>query len=374
MMGEGSLFLRSADHRWVAQVSHGSGPNRRVVRRVARTRAEAKRLLDDLLLSVPGGRVDPKMTVGTYLRSWLEGAGRDVLKPSTWTTYEIAVRRHLLPSLEGVPLSRLRPEHVEAMLAGIAASPKGRRNILNVLSRILAVAERRGLIARNPVALVERPRLPRLNRAALTVVQARTLLDLIRGDRLEVLYLVTLLCGLRQAEVLGLRWEDIDLETGVLHVVYTLDRRGGEYVLDDPKTKSSRRTIVLPAFAVERLREHRRTQLAERIAAGTPSEEGLVFLTPSGRPINQGWLTKRWRVLSRSGGLDLRFHDLRHGQASLLVALGVHPRVVAERLGHASSVMSMDRYAHVARGQDVEAARLLDEALRPAVSAEASAE
>lgn len=244
-------------------------------------------------------------------------------------------------------------------------SPKGRRNVLNVLSRILAVAERRGAIRRNPCSLVERPRLPREERPAMTPDQARALLEAVRGDRLEALYAVTIACGLRQAEVLGLRWEDVDLDGRSLRIVYTLDRRDGRYVLDDPKTRSSRRTVALPPFAVDALRAHRGRQLAERMAAGVPTEDGMVFVSPAGRPINAGWLTHHWARITEAAGMRMRFHDLRHAQASLLVALGVHPKEIAARLGHASAQMSLDRYAHVGRPEDEDAADRLERALRP---------
>jgi integrase len=165
------------------------------------------------------------------------------------------------------------------------------------------------------------------------------------------------------AELLGLTWADVDRTSGTISVRHALVRHRGRYVLDEPKTRRSMRTIVLPSFAREALEEHRRRQLEERLAAGAPTEDGLVFVSPAGRPINGGWLSHRWRKLAAAAGLDLRFHDLRHGQASLLVALGVHPRVVAERLGHATTRMAMDRYAHVDLALDREAAERLDAAL-----------
>jgi integrase len=364
-VGTGSVFRRKSDGRWIAQVSSGPRDNRVTKRRVATSKGEATRLL--AALQVDAGIVgsDPTMTVGAYLVRWLGSAGKSVLRPSTLRTYEIAVRLHIAPAVGHLRLTALRPAHVEAMLAGMAEmDPKGRRNVLNVLSRILAVAERRGEITRNPASLVERPRVPRADRAALTVEHARRLLDAVRGDRLEALYLLTLVSGLRQAEVLGLRWQDVDLEAGSLRVAVTLRRVDGEYVTDEPKTRSSRRTVALPPFAIDALREHRRAQLVERLASGMETADGFVFVAPTGRPINGGWLSHRWAAISKAAGLPIRFHDLRHGQATLLVALGVHPRVVSERLGHASSRVSMDVYSHVERQQDRDAATLLDGALR----------
>jgi len=225
---------------------------------------------------------------------------------------------------------------------------------------VLDVAERRGLVRRNVVRLVEPPRLNRPAAPdALTVGAAREILAKVRGDRLEALFVVTLAAGLRQAEVLGLRWSEVDLDASTLRISASLDRVAGRYVLTDPKTPKSERTVALPAFAVAALREHRRRQLEARLAAGEATAEGLVFVSPAGRPINGGWLSHRWPRF----GLSLTFHDLRHGQSSLLVALGVHPKIIAERLGHTTIAESMDRYAHVARASDVEAAERLQDAL-----------
>lgn len=371
-MRTGSIFRRKADKRWIAQVSSGSRSDRTVRRRVARTRAAAEELLVEL--RADAGIVDPRVTTGEYLRGWLVTAGRSV-KPSTLQTYEIAVRLQLLPSLAAIRLSQLGPAHVEALMRNLDASmqPKGARNVLGVLSRALTVAERQGLVRRNVARLVDPPRVERVELPALRPEDVRKILAAVAGDpaadppvprdRLEALYVLALATGLRQAELLGLRWEDVDRDAGTIHVQYALERQAGRYELVEPKTRRSRRTIALPAFAVDALGRHRTAQLAERLAAGVETEDGLVFVTPSGRPVNGGWLSHHWPKIAKAAGVTVTFHGLRHGQASLLVALGVHPRVIAERLGHATVAMAMDRYAHVGAESDREAARLLDAAV-----------
>jgi integrase len=313
--------------------------------------------------------------------------GARTLKASTLETYAIAVKRQLVPHVGSIELRALKPEHVERMIAALSAtmSPKGIRNALSVLGRVLDVAERRGLVRRNVVRLVDPPRLVRREREALDVAAAKRILAAVAGDplalppvpgdRLEALWILTLACGLRQAEVLGLRWRDVDLDAGSLRVEVVLDRQldpakahlpprqRNRYVLTEPKTSTSRRTIALPPFVVAALRAHKRRQAEERVGAGEETEEGLVFVSPAGRPLSAGWITHRWRAISRAAGLDLTFHGLRRGQATLLVAMGVHPKVVSERLGHATVAMTMDVYAGVARASDQAAAALLEEAL-----------
>jgi integrase len=361
-MGSGSIFRRKADGRWIAQVSEGSRSSRCVRRKVARSRAEAKEHLAELLDEY--GVKTSRTTVGDWLRSWLTGASRS-LKASTVQTYEIAIRRQIVPSIGHVQLGRLTPSHVERLLGELALtmSPKGARNVLAVLARALTVAERQGLVHRNVARLVDRPRVARREVAALTVDDVRRILATVAGERLEALYVMALATGLRQAELLGLRWTDWDREAGTIRVAYALARIDGRYQLVEPKTRRSRRTVALPRFAAEALSRHRAAQVAERLAAGQGTEDGLIFVTREGRPLNAGTITHRWPTIARRAGVDCTFHGLRHGQASLLVALGLHPRVIAERLGHATTAMSMDVYAHVSAASDREAARLLDEAI-----------
>jgi integrase len=357
--GTGGLFKRKADGLWVAQVSHGPRGHRTVRRKYAQSKAEAKRLLDELRgeFAVAGSST----TTGEYLRSWLRANER--LRPSTRRTYTSMIERHLVPTIGAVRLGALAPDHVERMLAKLPLAPKGRRNVLSLLARVLAVAERRGLVGRNAAHLVDAPRVVMAERSALSVTDAKRILAAVHGDRLEALYVLALTTGLRMGELLGLAWSDWNRETATLEVRHALVRVGGKYRLDEPKTRSSVRAITLPAFAATALEEHRRRQLEERIAAGSPTADGLIFVSPAGRPISAGWLSHHWRKVADPLGLDLRFHDLRHGQASLLVALGVHPRVAAERLGHATIRQTMERYAHVDLALDREAAGKLDEAL-----------
>lgn len=361
MPGEGSTYRR-ADGLWVAQISQGPRTERRLVRRYAHSKSEAQAKL--AVLRLESGHVDRRTTVGAYLRAWLEGPGRTVLKASTWETYELTIRRQLEPAFRGISLAALTPEHVEAMVAQLARTmtPKGIRNVLSVLGRILAVAERRGQIARNPARFVEPPRITKRRGRPMTAEEGRRIRAAVVGDRLEALYVVTLAAGLRQAEVLGLRWEDVDTEAGTIRIAGSLDRVGGQYVMVETKTDVVA-TLALPEFAIAALRDHRARQLEERVAAGVPTRDGLVFVSPQGRPINGGWLSHRWRVISRAAGIDRTFHELRHGHTDILIDRKVHPKVISERDRHSTITQTMDRYGHVTSEQDRLAAQELQEAL-----------
>lgn len=357
----GSRYRRQ-DGRWVAAISSGPRGNRTTVSRYAKTRKEADLLLDELRRLVRPVTGSGRMTVGAYLRSWLESAGRRSLKASTWRTYDVALRLHIDPAIGHVTLARLTAEHVDTMLAGIDLEPKGQRNVLGFLGRVLDVAEKRGHVLRNAARLVEPPRVVREEQPVLSPADAKQILAAVRGDRLEALWVAALGTGLRQGELLGLRWQDVDLDAGTLTVTYALVRSGGRYELDEPKTRSSRRAFALPGFVVVALREHRRRQLAERVAVGSPTDDGLVFVSPVGRPLNGGWVSHRWRIIATAAGVDATFHGLRSTNATIMSDRGVPEHVRMARLGHTTTGMAR-RYAHATETPDRAAAQALDEAL-----------
>jgi len=192
-----------------------------------------------------------------------------------------------------------------------------------------------------------------------TPEEARRLLDAARGDRLEALYSVALALGLRQGEALGLKWSDIDLEAGILRVRRAAQRiphQGTQLV--EPKTVRSRRTLVTPPVVVSALRAHRSRQIVERLAAGENwAELDLVFASQLGTLADGPNVTHRFhRLLKKAGLPPMRFHDLRHACASLLLVQGVHPRVVMETLGHSQISLTMNTYSHVLPALQREAA------------------
>jgi integrase len=233
-----------------------------------------------------------------------------------------------------------------------------------VLRRALQQARMDELISRNVAALVQPPKLPRREWQYLTPDQARQLLDAVRGDRLYAVYAVAVAVGLRRGEVLGLRWQDIDLEEGVLYVRRSLQRLGGELVLGDTKTDKSYRRVPLPRICVESLREHHERQDKERVEAPVWLDEwNLVFMTKHGTPIEPRNLLRHFQAQCEKLGLPkLRFHDLRHTCASLLLAQGVDLPIVKETLGHAAIQTTM-LYTHVAPILQRKAADRMDDLL-----------
>jgi integrase len=377
--GMGSVYQRKSDRRWVAAISVGPRGKRTTIVRYARSKAkkegkaEAQQLLDDLRKLARPVAGSGRTTVGQYLRSWLESAGRRSLKASTWRTYDVALRLHIDPAIGHVTLARLTAEHVDTMLAGMDLEPKGQRNVLGFLGRVLDVALDRGHVLRNAARLVDLPRAFRAEPITLGPTEARAIMaavaphvdeagNVVPGDRLEALWVAALGTGLRQGELLGLRWADVDLDDASLTVTYALVRTDGAYALDEPKTARSRRALALPAFVVAALREHRRRQVAERLAAGEATADGLVFVSPAGRPLNGGWVSHRWRVIAAAAGVDVTFHGLRHTNATILRDRGIPEDVRMSRLGHTTTGMAR-RYAHATEAPERAAAAALDEAL-----------
>jgi integrase len=359
----GTRYRRKSDGRWVAAISIGPRGRRTTLTRYAKTRREADLLLDELRRLARPAPLSGRMTVGRFLRSWLDGDGRRSLKPGTWRTYDVALRLHIEPAIGGVTLHRLTADHVDAMLMGLELESKGQRNVLGVLSRILDVAIARGLVLRNAARLVSAPRVVVAETPLLEPDQVAPFLDAIRGDRLEALWLMAFGTGMRQAELLGLRWQDVDLDTGQATVRYALSRVDGHYVLDEPKTKRSKRPMHLPSVVVDALRDHQARQKAERIAAGVPTIAGLVFVSPVGRPLNGGWVSHRWRAIAQGAGLSVTFHGLRHTHSTILSDRGIAEDVRMRRLGHATTDMAR-RYAHATDAPDVAAAEVMDAVLR----------
>lgn len=312
---------------------------------------------------------DERMTTGQYLERWLTDAVKPNVRPSTAETYATYTRGHLIPSLGRITLTRLGPQDVQRLINAKLREGLSARTVLHlraILRRALAQAMRWELLTRNVAALVDPPRVTREEIRPLTPEQARTFLREIHGDRLEALYAVAIACGLRQGEALALMWERVNLDDGTLAVAKTLIRVDGKLQLGEPKTARSRRTIMLPRVAIDALRAQRVRQLEERLLAGSRwADSDLVFTSTIGTPLDRHNVTRQFqRLLARVGLPRQRFHDLRHGCASLLFAQGLTAKDVMEVLGHSQISTTADLYGHMFDERRREIADRMDLALR----------
>lgn len=379
---------------WTVRYDRGpdpeTGDRRQASRGGFRTRKEAEAELTRLLRERDlGTDLDPtRLTVGEYLTHWLESDARHRVRPTTATNYRRIIQRDLAPTLGALPLTKLQPAHVSALHArlrerGLAASTIGLAHA--VLRAALRQAVRWQLVPRNVCDAVAPPRATRTEQTAWDTATAARFQALVVDDPDAALWLTALKTGLRRGELLALRWADLDLDAGRLTVRRTFVPTSGGGLVEQPPKGGRPRVLDLAPTHVTLLREHRRRQLAQRLAVGSAwQDHDLVFCLPpggdpthdpGGRPYSLTTFGQRWRLLvARLGLPPIRPHDLRHTNATLLLEAGVHPKVVQERLGHASVTLTLDRYSHVTPTLGQAAARLLDTRLAESPTADEEAD
>ena len=360
---EGSIFQRK-DGLWAALVDLGySGGKRRRKALYGRTRRDVQQKLAATQRAVEKGLPVPseRQTLGQFLARWLEAVARPGLRPTTFTRYRELLTLHVIPVLGGRSLGKVTPQDLQGLYSSLGEklAPRTVGHVHRVLHRALADALRWGLVGRNVCDTVKPPKVQAAEMRALSPDQARQLLSAAKGDPLEALYVLAVTVGLRQGELLGLKWQDVDLDGGRLQVRRSIAWLTGRRAIEqEPKSAKSRRSVALTPLAVDSLRHHRQRQVERRLVALAWEDKDLVFANEVGRPIEPGNLTRRsfQPLLERAGLPRIRFHDLRHTAATLLLAEAVHPKVVQEMLGHASIALTLDVYSHVTPTLQAEAA------------------
>lgn len=374
------------DGRWTAQVSTGYSNGKRSRKTVyGRTAAECRKKLIEVLHGQQNGQapMDERTTLATFLPRWLDNIAPS-LRPHTRRFYGDQARLHIIPKLGGLPISRITPEQVQHFVNAKSAeglSPRMVRHLRGTLRAALNQAVEWQLIARNPAAA--RIRLPQLNERevnALTADEVKALLSVSATDaysvsvgekqltrhKLHALWVVAVYLGLRQSEILGLRWSSIDWTNVTLRVDKQLQRVDGRLVLTEPKTKGSVRTLPMPPTVAAALRDHAALQdvakqEAARLGNNVYRMDGYVFATAIGTPIDPRNLIREWHALLKRAKLRrIRFHDLRHTAATLMLSAGVDIKLVAETLGHRDATMVLKVYGHVLPHQRNEAAQKME--------------
>jgi integrase len=368
--GEGSITRRK-NGGWMAQYAVHTAEGRKRKTLYGKTRQEVAAKLAKALSDREGGLTFDagSLTVSEYLDRWLADSVKDTVRQRTWERYEQIVRVHIKPTLGRIKLKGLTPAHIrglyrEKLDAGL--SPRTVQYIHTTLHKALKDAVGDGLIPRNVTEAVRAPRPAKKEVRPLSPDQARTFLEAARGDRYEALYVLAVTAGLREGELLGLKWEDIDLDVGSLAVRRTLSEARSGRFFEVPKNGKGR-SIKLTRQAAEALRTHRKRQNKERLRFGNLwQDSGLVFPAQTGTPMNAKNLTARsFKPLLERAGLSstVRLHDLRHTCATLLLGKGVHPKIVQELLGHATIAITLDTYSHVLPNMQGEAVSAMESAL-----------
>lgn len=378
--GEGTLYLDAQRRLWIGEVMVGYRPDGKPDRRrvSAKTQAECRRKLDALKRQSDQGllpaRDAERETVAAFFARWLQ-AIRATVRPRTADVYADYSSLHILPELGRYKLAALRPEHVQTLYAHKLATglaPATVRKIHSILHRALHDAVRWSAVPRNVADVVDAPTVRRLELHPPTVEELRHLLAVANasGDPFVALWSTAVYSGCRLSELLGLTWPDIDLAAGALTVRRTLvSCKAAEPVFGEPETQRSRRRVTLPENAVAVLRTYRQEQLQRRLLLGPDyGQHDLVFASATGSPLIARNVQRAFKLALGRADLapTVRFHDLRHAAATLLLQAGVHPKVVSERLGHSTITLTLDTYSHVIPALDADAANRLAALLAPA--------
>lgn len=356
---KGSLAVkvgyRGADGKW------------HQVWRSAKTVREAERIRTKLLAEHDAGTLtQSKGNLAEYLSRWLLEYAVASLSPTTAKGYQYIVQTHIVPLIGGLPLKNLRPEHLQRYYAAKVASGLSTTSVRHhhtLLHRALKHACQWGLMSRNPADLVSAPCNRRTEMHTLNQNQVSAMLKSAANTPYYCLFYVALQTGLRRGELLGLRWSDINLDCAELSVTRsTVQMLDGEIAFKAVKTARSRRTVALSPQTCMVLRQHldKQMEVRARLRWSFPNDL-LVFCQLDGSPLKGNSVWQAWhRMLTRIGITNIRFHDLRHTMATAMLLAGVHPKIVQERLGHASIATTLDIYSHVSPGLQQAAATKLD--------------
>lgn len=375
---EGSVYQHS-NGKWVGSVSLGYRANGRRKRKFvyAASKKEAQNKLRKLQSSADAGTLPDagRMTVADFVNRWLQNHARCKVRPTTFQNYEWLARLHITPALGGVRLAQLRPAHVEAFYGQMERDGTGavtRRGAAVLLTNILRHAVRLKLIPFDPSAAIAKARPEVKEVTFLTETQTRQFLKAAKKSRLHALFVLAVGSGMRQGEILGLRWSDIDLVSGTVSVQRSLAQLKKEFLVKEPKSRHSRRTISISQFVVDALQDHRAAMLAEG------NINAPVFCNRNGQFIGKSNLIRRdfKPIIARANEEaekeaaktnthptllpDFRFHDLRHTHATQLLSRGTGIKAVSQRLGHADIKVTLMVYSHVLPADDRAIAEGLD--------------
>lgn len=322
---------------------------------------EAEKAIADIISKIYNNNfISPKkITVKEYLEDWLQTYGQEYLAKTTLETYTINIKKHIVPYLGSIKLQDLKPIHIDKFLhkmlregrvdgkGGLAKATV--LKIHKILSRALNNALKLQLIEKNPAVYVEAPRVSNAATDVLTIDQIRELLNLCKGTSMEIPVNLAVGLGLRRGEVLGLQWSDISFQEKTLTVSEVLARTTKDVFLKEPKTEKSRRTLIVPGDLLQLLKKHRKEQMELKLVLGPEYEDhNLVCCRNNGQPINPSTFSYHFKTfLQKNNFPHIRFHDLRHTFATVLMANNVSPKIASSVLGHTNISTTMDLYSHV---------------------------
>lgn len=349
--GAGSIYRQKSTGKWGGSITLENGKRKYFY---GKTQKEVQDKINDALYEQQRGMLatGSNATMQEYLEDWLEKTHKHTVRLGTYLNYQKLLRNYLVPGLGKVKLQKLTAPQVQAFYSATldkGLSPKTVTNIHGLLHKALDNAVRWNIVSRNVCDAVTPPRVPRKELNFLTQDQAATLLQEVKANKLEALLTVAITTGLRRGELLALRWQDINFELGTIQVKRAVSyHQVYGYVESEPKTSRSRREIMLASFVIDVLTKHQQQQKEQRLAAGGDwTDKNLIFTNATGDFYSPSTLVKAFRRFLKKVGLPtMRFHDLRHSAATILLTMKVHPKVVQEILGHSQITTTMDIYSH----------------------------
>ncbi len=366
---EGSIYRRD-NGTWRAQVTlQGKRLNF-----TSKTKREAQEWLRKTLDEIDNGLnfASTKISLEKFMKEWLISI-EPALRYNTIKQYTQITHQYILPTLGNYQLRDIRPEHIQRLYNTMVKNGYGLRTVQlvhSVFHRAFVHAVKLGSLARNPDDATTPPKPQHKEMRFLDENQAQQFLIVAKtqNDRFYTLYYLAIATGMRQGELLGLKWADLDREKGELQVQRQLTKKkGGGFELTTPKTRAGIRRINLGQNTLKVLQEHRQAQFLEMQAAGIYwQDQDLMFPSKIGTPMDRSNMRWFFKGLLKSAGLpNIRFHDLRHTAASLMLNNGIPLIIVSRRLGHAQPSITLDVYGHLIPGKQQEAALLMDELLTP---------
>jgi integrase len=351
---EGSIFKEKSSGLWVAEVSvEGKKKRKR-----SKSQATVKAWLLTQRNAIKDGVwvANEATTLSEFIDRYWTDVALHTLRPATLDAYESLIRIHIKPALGNVRLTALKPEQLQSFYSTKINSGLSKRTVQfchNILHKCLDQAWKWGLVGRNVADLVDPPSPKRKAPTTWGVDDVRKFLAAVEGHRFYSIYTLAVYTGMREGELLGIHFEDVDLLHKVInvkHQVQTINHQG--LVINEPKSDKSKRQIVLPGAALSVLMEY---------LYNKKENQGLIFTTSTGHPISPRNVVRHFKEVIAEQNLPMiRFHDLRHTHASLLLLAGVNPKVVQERLGHSQISLTLDTYSHLLPGLQEEAAEKFD--------------
>jgi len=357
---------------------YSDGKRKSFCKTVKGTKKDAQKVLNEILRNADLGLLgdSSKQTLNEYLDVWLETIAKPRLQHRSFQDYGDLMRRYIREPLGNIKLAELKSLHIQKIYSEMQKKGLSARIVRYthaVLRSALQHAVKVNMLPRNEAQLVGLPKQNKKEMDVLTKEESISFLNALQGERFATMFSFALASGARPEEYLSIQWKDIDFDSGIAIVRRALitHRTGGGWHFAQPKTAKSRRSIPLPSTVIKELRSYRRQQLEERLKLGTAwNDFDLVFASEIGTPLNPPNVTRAFKKILAKAEIrtSVRLYDLRHTTATLLLQAGVNPKVVSERLGHATIVLTLDTYSHVLPNMQQDATAQLEEMIFRATS------